>query len=213
MKYLELLARNVQWAEKMQVSDPTYFERLAATHTPSTLFIGCADARTPLNLVTDTGLGELFIHRNIANQVHPADTSFSASLQYAVDVLRVTDVVVCGHLGCGGVRAALSPDSAPDHVEAWIAQLRMLARLHDREIAQCNHDEHKVDKLVELNVIEQVRLLARHPTVRKAWNAGQTLRLHGWVFDMPRGLLVPKIEALSAPEVYLIENGERRAAV
>jgi carbonic anhydrase len=213
MMYLELLERNALWAERMRQVDPAYFEKLAARHTPSTLFIGCADARTPLNLVTDTGLGELFIHRNIANQVHPSDTSFSASLQYAVDVLCVTDVVVCGHLGCGGVRAALAPEPAPDHVEAWISPLRMLARLHDSEIGQCHHHDHKVDKLVELNVIEQVRLLARHSTVRKAWQAGRTLRLHGWVFDLPRGVLVPKIEAVAGSEVYPQENGERRAAL
>jgi carbonic anhydrase len=122
-------------------------------------------------------------------------------------------VVVCGHLGCGGVRAALASESAPEHVEAWINPLRMLARLHGGEIARCQHDEHKVDKLVELNVVEQVQLLARHPTVRKAWQAGRPLRLHGWVFDLPHGVLVPKVEVVNGSESSTATNGERRAAL
>ena len=201
MIYRELLERNARWAEERSASDPTYFEQLASDHRPSVLFIGCADARTPLNLITNTGLGELFIHRNIANQAHPGDTSFSASLQYAVEVLGVADVVVCGHRGCGGVRAALSTDPAPDHVEAWISPLRLVARLHSDELDRCLDHAHKVDRLVELNVVEQVPLLARHPIIRRAWAKGQVLRLHGWVFDLPRGVLVPKVEAVTGPDM------------
>lgn len=201
MLYRELLERNARWAEEHSASDPTYFQQVASDHRPSILFIGCADARTPLNLITNTGLGELFIHRNIANQAHPTDTSFSASLQYAVEVLGVKDVVVCGHRGCGGVRAALSPEHAPDHVEAWISPLRLVARLHAEDLDRCPDHDQKVDRLVDLNVIEQVHLLARNPIIRRAWAKGQTLRLHGWVFDLPRGVLVPKVEAIAGPDM------------
>lgn len=203
MPYKELLERNARWAQERKDTDPAFFERLAATHQPKVLFIGCADARTPLNLITDTELGELFIHRNIANQIHLSDTSFSASLQYAVDVLGVTEVIVCGHKGCGGVRAALSPDHAPDHVEAWISPLRMLARLH-REELDCCSGEHKVNRLVDINVAEQVALLSRHPTIRRAWERGQTLRIHGWVFDIPNGMLVPMTDPIAAPNLALV---------
>jgi carbonic anhydrase len=192
MFWKDLLDRNSRWAETYKTRDPLYFERIAAVHQPTALFIGCSDARVPANLITDTAVGELFVHRNVANQVLPTDASLSAGLQYAVEVLGVTDVIVCGHHACGGCRAALGP-TAPAHVEAWISSLRMLARLHREELDKFADENARGDRLVELNVAEQVAQLSRHPSVRKAWEEGRPLRLHGWVYDPPSGLLEARV--------------------
>lgn len=206
MAWRELLERNRRWSEKKTAEDPEFFARVAGEHTPKVLFLCCSDARVPVNLVTDTDLGEIFVHRNVSNQVNPTDASLSAGLQYAVEVLGVTDVVVCGHHGCGGVRAALDPDLPHHlhHVESWIGPLRMLARLHKHELDELDVDA-QVDRLVDLNVAEQVAVLARHPSVRAAWRRGQRLRVHGWVYDLPTGVLQPRVR-LDGPEEVHVEG-------
>lgn len=194
MAWKELLERNRKWSAEKTRKDPDFFSRVAGEHRPRVLFLCCSDARVPVNLVTDTDLGEIFVHRNVSNQVHPTDASLSAGLQYAVEVLGVTDVIVCGHHGCGGVRAALDPSLTPDlhHLETWISPLRMLARLHRAELEGLDRDA-QVDRLVDLNVAEQLEVLARHPSVRAAWSRGRDLRLHGWVYDLPTGVLQPRL--------------------
>jgi len=191
MHWKDLLERNRKWSKERTENDPQFFARKAGSHAPSAMWVGCCDARVPADQLTGTDVGELFVHRNIANQVSAADASLAAGLQYAIEVLGVHDVIVCGHEGCGGVRASLSAE-APPSVEAWIAPLRLLARLHGAELSALATDA-AVDRLVGLNVVEQVSTLARHPSVRAAWAAGKTLRLHGWVYDLPTGLLEARV--------------------
>ncbi len=182
-----LLQRNRAWAAQASAGDPAYFEKLASVHAPHTLYIGCSDARVPANVVTATQIGEMFVHRNIANQVQPGDPSLNATLQYAIDVLGVTDIVVCGHQGCGGVKAALTGE-APDAVGGWLNPLRLLARVHAAEIEGLPEDE-RWERLVRLNVEEQVATLSRHPVVTAAWRSGRKLAVHGWVYTLRSGHL------------------------
>jgi carbonic anhydrase len=208
----DLLDRNRRWAAEHKDADPDYFVRAASEHRPRAYFIGCSDARVPVNLLTDTEVGELFIHRNIANQVQSADASLAAGIEYAIDALGVADVIVCGHHGCGGVGAALSVEDGqnlPFHrVEAWIEPVRLLSRLHRAELAPLEMSE-RVDRLVELNVEQQVHALARHPSVRAAWAAGRDLRLHGWVYHLGSGVLAKhlRIDGPELPEVTAPSSG------
>jgi carbonic anhydrase len=195
----DLLHRNRHWANRIVESDPTFFRRLAADHSPKVVFVGCSDARVPVDVVTESDLGDLFVHRNIANQVMLSDASLAAGLQYAIDVLGVDDVVVCGHHGCGGCRAAMT-EEPPAYVDAWLGPLRLLARLHADELAELS-PEARVDRLAELNVHEQVACLARHPSVKAAWAAGRPLRLHGWVFELSTGRL--RAEVMLGPALHL----------
>jgi carbonic anhydrase len=187
-----LLARNVAWAATRRAKDPEFFTRNAGTHRPTAMYIGCCDARVPADHVTGADVGELFVHRNVANQVVPSDVSLASGLQYAIEVLGVEDVIVCGHHACGGVRASLSGE-APPYVEAWIGSLRQLAHVHAPELAHLSPED-AADRLVELNVHEQIRNLSRHPSIRRAWAEGRTLRLHGWVYQLSSGLLRPLAE-------------------
>jgi carbonic anhydrase len=199
MRYRDLLLNNREWVDATRAADPDFFTRLAAKHAPHVLWIGCSDARVPANVVTGTDAGEMFVHRNIANQVMPMDANLRAVLEYAVDVLRVEDVVVCGHSGCGGVLASLRSDVPHRHVDSWLAGIRQTIRLHQHELAALPEAE-RADRLVELNVAEQVRTLAGLPTVRDAWSRGQTLRIHGWVYRLQDGLLRDLGVTRQAPE-------------
>lgn len=182
-----LLGRNREWVADRTRTDPDYFRRLAAQHKPHALWIGCSDARVPADAITGTEPGEMFVHRNIANQVVATDNNLLAVVQYAVEVLRVADIVVCGHEECGGVMASLGPP-APAHVEHWLAHVRTVARLHAAELLPLAH-EARVRRLVELNVREQVFNLARLPVVQRAWAEGSALRVHGWVYGLKDGRL------------------------
>jgi carbonic anhydrase len=188
MEFSQILENNRTWVAERTADDPHFFARLAAEHRPQFLFIGCSDARVPANVITQTAAGEMFVHRNIANLVVPTDTNLLAVLQYAVEVLKVRDVIVCGHEGCGGVRAAMGP-AAPPLVENWVANIRAVARLHDAELSEIEDADRRFARLVELNVIEQVCNLSRTPVVQSAWSAGATLRLHGVVYRLEHGLL------------------------
>jgi carbonic anhydrase len=198
----DLLARNSAWAKGRTAEDPAYFVRIAAEHRPRAVFVGCSDARVPAEVLTASDLGELFVHRNVANQVLPTDTSLAAGLQYAVEVLEVKDIIVCGHYGCGGCRAALTETSLP-HVDAWVSSLRMLARVHRDEIDGLDA-VHRADRLVELNVDEQVEALSRHPSIRRAWEHGRPVRIHGWVFDMSTGFLRSRVRVDPRVEEALV---------
>ena len=187
-KLRKLLENNRQWVAEQVAADPQYFDRLKSVHDPHFLWIGCSDARVPANVVTGTMAGEMFVHRNIANLVVPTDTNMLAVLQYAVEVLRVEDIIVCGHEGCGGVRAAMGT-GAPPIVDNWLAGVRTVLRLHEDELSAITDEDARYARLVQLNVAEQVYNLSRTPVVQQAWAQGQTLRLHGWVYALTDGIL------------------------
>ncbi|HEX6042304.1 carbonic anhydrase [Longimicrobium sp.] len=183
-----LLEKNRAWVERHTSEDPEFFRRIAGTHKPRFLYIGCSDARVPVNTLTQTGPGELFVHRNVANQVVPTDANLLAVLHYAVDALGVTDVIVCGHEGCGGVAAALH-SGAPLLVEHWLAGIRTTARIHADELDAQPDEKARLRRLVELNVMEQIHNLSRTPVVQAAWERGAELRIHGLVYGLEQGLL------------------------
>lgn len=188
MSVAQLIEKNRLWVQQCTAEDPEFFRRIAGEHKPRYLYIGCSDARVPVNLLTQTGPGELFVHRNVANLVVPTDANLLAVLHYAIDVLQVRDVIVCGHEGCGGVKAALR-SGAPLMVEHWLAGVRNTARHHEVELEGFEDEEARLRRLVELNVMEQVANLSRTPQVQAAWARGSELRLHGLVYGLAEGLL------------------------
>jgi carbonic anhydrase len=200
-----LLERNREWVAERTADDPEYFARQARKHEPHYLWIGCSDARVPANVVTRTDAGEMFVHRNVANVVVPTDNNLLAVLQFAIEVLHVHDVIVCGHEGCGGVRAAMGETSL-SLVEAWLDNVRNVRRLHAAELAAIADEDARYRRLVALNVMEQVATLGRLSVVRSAWARGATLRLHGIVYDIADGVLRDLGVSRSGPAT---ENGER----
>ena len=188
MDWRQLIENNRAWVGERNQADPDYFRRLASKHEPHFLWIGCSDARVPANVVTGSDAGEMFVHRNIANQVHATDANLAAVVQYAIEALKVHDIIVVGHEECGGVRAALGP-AVPPAVEHWISQVRALARIHADELDAIPDMSQRVARLVKLNVTEQVHNLSRLPVVQAAWSRGEELRVHGWVYNVHDGLL------------------------
>lgn len=188
MPWRKILANNREWVAERNAADPEFFTRMASKHEPHYLWIGCSDARVPANVITGTDAGEMFVHRNIANQVMATDPNLGAVVQYAVEALKVKDIIVCGHAECGGVRAALE-GNAPPQVDSWLANLRMIARLHQEELEAIPEKAAKVARLVELNVVEQVHNIARLPVVQDAWANDVELRVHGFVYDLHDGVL------------------------
>ncbi|WGS50997.1 carbonic anhydrase [Paraburkholderia sp. D15] len=180
-----LLVANVAWAHETAVRNPEFFRNLARGQNPYVLWIGCSDSRVPAETITHCEPGDLFVHRNIANLFVPDDDNSASVLEYAVKVLKVGHVIVCGHYGCGGVRAALlPPESSLPHVNRRIAPLCALAGAHRDELAGCADEHARVDRLAELNVLDQVRRLRAHSIVREAET---TPLVHGWVFALGDG--------------------------
>ena len=189
MKFLpKLFANNRAWAEKIKMDDPTYFERLSQTQTPEYLWIGCADSRVPANEIVGLGPGELFVHRNIANIVPRFDANVHSVLQYAVEVLRVKHIIVCGHYGCGGVLAALR-DWSGLPLENWLAHVRAVYRAHKEELDAAPNEEVRWRRLCELNVIAQVHAVRESSVVQLAWRQDRPVLVHGWIYDLKEGLL------------------------
>ncbi|HEY0593925.1 MAG TPA: carbonic anhydrase [Thermoanaerobaculia bacterium] len=189
MKYLpDLFERNRRWAEEQIWHDPLFFERLCEIQTPRYLWIGCSDSRVPANQIVGLQSGELFVHRNIANIVVPGDSNGMAVVQYAVEVLGVGHIIVCGHYGCGGVRAAIDGGTA-GAVDAWLRPLRALRERHDAELAAIADPAERWRRLCEISVRAQVRTLGETDVVARAWGAGKELSLHGWIYDLRDGLL------------------------
>jgi carbonic anhydrase len=183
-----LFARNRAWAGRVKDADPTFFERLVRQQKPEVLWIGCADSRVPANEIIDLPPGEVFVHRNIANVVVHTDLNCLSVIQYAVEVLQVKHIVVCGHYGCGGIMASLSDD---DHglIDNWLRHIRDVHRLHAATLEELPDPATRGDRLCELNVIEQVRNVAQTTIVRDAWRRGANLTLHGWVYSISDGIL------------------------
>lgn len=181
-----LLANNRDWARRMRGADPEYFTRLSQVQRPRHLWIGCADSRVPANQIVDLPPGEMFVHRNIANLVVPSDINALSVMQYAVDVLEVRHIIVCGHYGCGGVAAALAGDRI-GLVDNWLSHVRDLRIRHSAELALLDRQQARWDHLAELNVIEQVRNVCQTTVVRDAWQRGQSLAVHGWIYGLSDG--------------------------
>ncbi len=189
MKFLpKLFENNRAWAEKIKLEDPAYFHRLSHTQTPEYLWIGCADSRVPANEIVGLGPGELFVHRNIANIVPPFDANVHSVLQYAVEVLKVKHIIVCGHYGCGGVLAALREWSGLP-LENWLAHVRAVYRDHKDELDAASSEETRWRRLCELNVMAQVNAVRAADIVKQAWRKDQPVMVHGWIYDLREGLL------------------------
>lgn len=182
-----LFANNRAWAREAVDRDPGYFERLVAQQTPRYLWIGCADSRVPANQILGLDPGEVFVHRNVANLVIHTDFNCLSVVQYAVDVLKVTDVIICGHYGCGGVLAALGQQSF-GLIDNWIRNIRDVARRHEAELAALEEPK-RGTRLVELNVMQQVENLGHTNLIQDAWGRGQSVTIHGLVYSLKDGLL------------------------
>lgn len=183
-----LLERNIAWAAARHVEDPGYFTRLAGQQAPEFFWIGCSDSRVPANVVVGLDPGELFVHRNVANIVHSADTNLLSALEFAVEALKVREVIVCGHYGCGGIKAATEdlPHGLVDH---WLEPIRRLARSYAVDLARAPDTEARRDRLSELNVIEGVRRVCETPIVQRAWARGADIRVHGLIYGLKDGRL------------------------
>ena len=184
----QLFANNQAWALQQIRRDPMFFERLCAIQAPAYLWIGCADSRVPANEIVGLAPGELFVHRNVGNIVRPDDRNCLSVLQYAVDILRISHIIVCGHYRCGGIQAAFGP-ATTDPLEGWISHVRAIRQQHADELASLPDDEARWHRLCELNVISQTRMLGGLPTIVRAWERGQQLAIHGWIYDLRDGLL------------------------
>ncbi|MEO6379473.1 MAG: carbonic anhydrase [Caulobacteraceae bacterium] len=184
----ELKAKNRAWAERKVSADPGFFKRLAGQQAPEYLWIGCSDSRVPANEIVDLDPGELFVHRNVANLAPPQDANYLSVLQFAVDVIKVKHVMVVGHYGCGGVRAAVDGQRR-GLVDHWLHPIREVRDDHQHELDTIKDDVAWHDRLCELNVIRQVRNVATDVFVLDAWARGQELSVHGWVYSLANGLV------------------------
>ncbi|MFZ5443001.1 MAG: carbonate dehydratase [Myxococcota bacterium] len=185
-----LLDANKSWAAARVREDPEYFKRLAALQSPDYLWIGCSDSRVPANVITGQQPGEVFVHRNIANMVVHTDLNLLSVLEYAVNVLKVHHVIVCGHYGCGGVRAAAGHQSL-GIINNWLRNIEDVYRFHRDELLAITDETARVDRLVELNVHEQVLNLAKTSIIQRAWKYEQRPTIHGWVYGLETGHLKP----------------------
>ncbi|MDP2320218.1 MAG: carbonate dehydratase [Acidobacteriota bacterium] len=184
----KLIANNRAWAAACLTRDPKFFSRLAGQQAPEFLWIGCSDSRVPANEIVGLDPGELFVHRNVANVVVHTDVNCLSVLQYAVDVLKVRHVIVCGHYGCGGIRAALD-GTAHGLIDNWLQHVQDVKEAHHAELLALADVDARINRLAELNVMEQVRNIARTTIVQDAWRRDQPLALHGWIYGIEDGLL------------------------
>jgi len=184
----DLFKRNVDWARSKLAMDDQYFSKLSDIQTPNYLWIGCSDSRVPANEIVGMDPGELFVHRNVANIVPHSDANCLAVIQYAVEVLKVEHIIVTGHYNCGGIRAALQ-DTDHGQIDNWLANIKDVLKQHYDEITALPTEQEQVDRLCELNVVEQVRNVARTTIAQKAWRQGKDLTVHGWVYGLNDGLL------------------------
>ena len=205
---VKLLDSNKAWAAACVREDPEYFNRLLHIQKPEFLWIGCSDSRVAANVVTGTQPGEIFVHRNIANMVVHTDMNLLSVLEYAVNVLHVKHVIVCGHYGCGGVKAAAGKQSL-GLINNWLRNIEDVFRFHQDELMAIKNEDQRIDRLVELNVEEQVLNLAKTSIIQRAWKHFQAPTLHGWVYRLSDGILKPlsQIEDASAIDpVYRYDN-------
>jgi len=185
--YRKLIDGNRKYALEKRYDDPEYFKKMSIGQTPEYLWIGCSDSRVPANEITGTQSGEVFVHRNIANLVIQTDFNALSVIAYAVDVLKVKHIIVCGHYGCGGVRAAMT-NNTHGFVDNWLSNIKEVYNKHSAELDQIEDFDKRSDRLTELNVIEQVKNLSKSKVIQKAWR-DRSLLVHGWVYGLNSGLI------------------------
>ena len=183
-----LLTNNREWAADRVRRDPDFFTRLEKIQAPAYMWIGCSDSRVPANEIVGLDPGELFVHRNVANVVVHTDLNCLSVLQFAIDVLKVKHVIVCGHYGCGGIRAALDRDSH-GLIDNWLRHVQDVERDYQHELEGMSDGQQREDRLCELNVAEQVRNVGRTPIVQDAWRRGHAVQLHGWIYGLKDGII------------------------
>lgn len=183
-----LFERNRNWASKIKKEDPNFFSKLSKIQTPNYLWIGCSDSRVPANQIVDLMPGEIFVHRNIANVVVHTDLNCLSVIQFAVEVLKVKHIIVCGHYGCGGIKAALE-NKEHGLIDNWLRHIKDVYRIHRSKFDKIDNEKNKLDLLCELNVIEQVANVCNTTIVQNAWKSGQELTIHGWIYSIEDGLL------------------------
>lgn len=186
--YQRLLTNNQEWAASQIKNDPEYFRNLSMGQRPEYLWIGCSDSRVPADMITGTQPGEIFVHRNIANMVVHSDMNMLSVLSYAVEVLKVKHIIVCGHYGCGGVIAAMG-NKQFGLIDNWLRHIKDVYRFHHEELDAIADEEQRTRRFIELNVVEQVHDLCKTSIVQNAWHNGQELHVHGWVYDLADGLI------------------------
>jgi carbonic anhydrase len=195
----KLIHNNRVWAESINASDPDFFRKLANQQSPQYLWIGCSDSRVPANQITGLAPGEVFVHRNVGNVVAETDFNVLAVLQYAVDVLKVRHIIICGHYGCGGVTAALE-NFRHGMIDNWLSGIRSLRRLHRLEL-DALPPEAAADRLCELNVLAQARHVADTTILEDAWERGQKIAIHSWIYRLDTGLINPLAPPITRPIV------------
>ncbi len=188
MELKDLFENNRRWAEAAKRDDPDFFARLCGQQSPTYLWIGCSDSRVPANAIVGLDPGELFVHRNVGNVVAHADLNCLSAIQYAVDVLKVVHIIVCGHYGCGAVLAALS-NAELGLADSWIRHIKDVSDKHSVDLEEIDADAARADRLCELNVIAQVRNVCDSTVIRAAWRRDRELFVHGWIYRLTDGLL------------------------
>jgi len=199
--YEKLLLENKAWAAEKISDDPEYFERLSHLQAPEFLWIGCSDSRVPANEITGTQPGEIFVHRNVANLVVNTDVNLLAVLDFAVTHLQVKHVIVCGHYGCGGIKAAATKTDYRPVLNMWLRNIKDVMRHHRHELENITDEENRLDRLVELNVQEQVYNLAKTTIIQRCWEKERRPDLHGWVYGLKDGIIKPVFEMKSGSPI------------
>ena len=183
-----LLRHNQKWAAQKQLADPDYFQRLASLQRPDYLWIGCSDSRVPANVITGLEPGEVFVHRNVANLIHPSDMNMLSVVEYAIEVLGVKHIILCGHHGCGGVHAAMD-GCRHGLVDHWLQPVRDTAEAQAEQLNNIEDHENKMNRLCELSIKAQVHQLAKTPILQNAWDNGKNVSIHAWVYSLADGLI------------------------
>jgi carbonic anhydrase len=207
--YQSLLDGNKQWVSERLSQDPEYFERLSKGQSPQVLWIGCSDSRVPANEITKTQPGDIFVHRNIANMVVHSDMNLLSVLDYSVNILKVKHVIVCGHYGCGGVKAAME-NKQFGLVDNWLRHIKDVYRIHHQELDAIEDEEKRFNRFAELNVIEQVYDLTKTSIIQNAWLHRNEPKVHGWIYDIRSGIIQDlnvSFDSLSQlPEIFKINE-------
>lgn len=208
--YKDLLSGNKKWVAEKCLQDPEFFERLSKGQSPEVLWIGCSDSRVPATEITGRNPGDIFVHRNIANMVIHSDMNMLSVLDYAVSILKVKHIIVCGHYGCGGVKAAMS-NGQFGLVDNWLRHIKDVYRLHSEELDSIADEDARCNRLVELNVIEQVFDLSKTSIVQNAWRSRELPMIHGWVYDLRTGILQDlEVSIHSKSELPAIYNVDKK---
>lgn len=194
-----LFDRNKAWAEELKAEDPEFFSKLSKQQAPEYLWIGCSDSRVPANQIVNLLPGDIFVHRNIANLVTQTDLNCLSVIQYAVEVLKVKHIIICGHYDCGGVKAAME---SHDHglIDNWLSHIRDTHRMYKNEINTLETEKEQIDRMCELNVVEQVNNICQTSLIQKAWESNQELTIHGWIYNLEDGLLHDLNVCITGPD-------------